>query len=108
MTKARVQVELSAWKSGACGQTPRVLRADSTQSSPATVAHRKGVKTSHWPIGRKQGECDANSCSQEVSGGRGLHAHESRFLTILYEEAFSRGCTDRQTLSKDSPQATNH
>ncbi|CAE7353151.1 unnamed protein product [Symbiodinium microadriaticum] len=42
--KARVQVELSAWKSGSCGQTPRVLRADSTQSSQATVAHRKGIQ----------------------------------------------------------------
>ena len=42
--KARVQVELSVWKSGSCGETPRVLRADSKQESPPTVAHRKGIQ----------------------------------------------------------------
>ena len=42
--KGPVQVELSAWKSGSCGQTPLVLRADSTQSSPATVTRRKDIQ----------------------------------------------------------------
>ena len=82
--KAQVQVELSAWKSGSCGQTPRVLHADSTQSSPATVAHRKGIQRAIGQLVEDKESVTPSHVARKLAAERAttpVNAASLRYLT---------------------------